>query len=340
MKIRFDAPPGAGQDPTGVAVRYAASKRQVPRWRWYLLLALVLAAPAYLALRFVVGLLWAQVPATVVLEQSVVRVPSAGVVVQLAAVGDRVPAGAAVLRMQAPVQDAPMAPGPTAQAMTPLAATALSSARERALRQAVSLASQQLQLRRDRLVRMEALAAQSAATRPEVEAARVLWLQAQGELGRSQAELAEHLAAQTARSAGSAPAATPAALPRAAELQAPFDARVAQVYLHAGEWQPAGTEALLLQSTAPALVQAYVDPARASRVQPGRRATLHFADGHRAPAEVLEIISHVERLPAERVSPLSPRTPSLLVKLRPLEPLPEHLRIHALPLDVRFDGLW
>jgi hypothetical protein len=32
--------------------------------------------------------------------------------------------------------------------------------------------------------------------------------------------------------------------------------------------------------------------------------------------------------------------PALLVKLRPLQPLPERLRIHALPLDVRFEGVW
>lgn len=335
MKIRFDALPGAGQDPTGVAVRYAAAKRQVPRWRWYLLLALVLAPPLYLALRFLTGLLWAQVPASVVLEQSVVRVPVAGVVTRVAAVGERLPAGAPVLRMQDPTpqaEAAPAAPTPPAGASGP------ARARERMLREAVTLATRQLALRRDRLARMEALAAQSAATRPEVEAARALVLQAEAELNRSRGELAEHLAAQAAQAARPAPASP--ALPAAPVVRAPFEARVAQVYLHAGEWQAAGTDAALLQSTAPALVQAYVDPSRARRVQPGRRATLRFADGHRAPAEVVEIVSHVERLPAERVSPLSPRTPSLLVKLRPLEPLPERLRIHALPLAVRFEGLW
>jgi multidrug resistance efflux pump len=333
MKIRFDAPPGAGQDPTGVAVRYAAAKRQVPRWRWYLLLALVLAPPAYLALRFLMGLLWAQVPASVVLDQSVVRVPASGVVARLVRVGDVVPAGAAVLQMRA------VAPPPAASARPAQpAAQASAPARERMLREAVALAAQQVALRRDRLARLEALAAQAAATRPEVEAARAQWLQAQAELNRAQGELNEHRAARSSRPLPVAPEV--ADLPAAPAVHAPFEARVAQVYLHAGEWQPAGTEALLLQSTAPALVQAYVDPSRAQRVQPGRRATLRFADGHRVPAEVVEIISHVERLPAERVSPLSPRTPSLLVKLRPLEPLPERLRIHALPLDVRFDGLW
>lgn len=335
MKIRFDAPPGAGQDPSGLAVRYAAAKRQVPRWRWYLLLALVLAPPAYLALRFAAAFLWAQVPATVVLEQSVVRVPVAGVVARVPAVGDRLSAGAAALQMQGPAQEAAAA-APT-QAMAGPAASGPALARERMLREAVALAAQQLRLRSDRLARMEALAAQSAATRPEVETARVLALQAEGELSRIRGELAEHLEARAARRAP-APAAVLPAGP--ATALAPFEARVAQVYLRAGEWQPAGADAVLLQSTAPALVQAYVDPARSARVQPGRRAVLRFAEGHRMAAEVIEISSHVGRLPSERASPLSPRTPSLLVTLRPLQPLPERLRIHALPLDVRFEGLW
>ena len=42
MKINFDAPPTSAQETNGLEVRYAAAKRRVPRWRWYLLLAMVL----------------------------------------------------------------------------------------------------------------------------------------------------------------------------------------------------------------------------------------------------------------------------------------------------------
>ena len=52
MKINFDAPPTSAQETNGLEVRYAAAKRRVPRWRWYLLLAMVLVAPAYLLVRF------------------------------------------------------------------------------------------------------------------------------------------------------------------------------------------------------------------------------------------------------------------------------------------------
>lgn len=329
MKIRFDAPPGAGQDPSGLAVRYAAAKRQVPRWRWYLLLALVLAAPLYLAARFLGGLLFAQVPASVVLEQSVVRVPQGGLIEYVPAPGQALAAGAPVLRMRGPAASAPARP-----AMPP----SVGQARERMLREAVALAERQWRLRRERLARIETLQAQGAATRPEVEAARAQALQAQADLNRARGELAEHREALAAQAQAVVPPPAQAAVV-APVVHAAFDAQVARVYVHVGEWHPAGAEAVLLQSAGPAQVQAYLDPSQARRAQPGRRVTLRFADGHRTVAEVVEIVPLVERLPAERVSPLSPRTASLLVQLRPLEPLPARHRIHGLPLDVQF-GLW
>ncbi len=63
MKINFDAPPTSAQETNGLEVRYAAAKRRVPRWRWYLLLAMVLVAPAYLLVRFSIAYWWVSTPA-------------------------------------------------------------------------------------------------------------------------------------------------------------------------------------------------------------------------------------------------------------------------------------
>ena len=63
MKINFDAPPTSAQETNGLEVRYAAAKRRVPRWRWYLLLAMVLVAPAYLLVRFGIAYWWVSTPA-------------------------------------------------------------------------------------------------------------------------------------------------------------------------------------------------------------------------------------------------------------------------------------
>ena len=72
MKIQFDKPPGSAQENNGLSVRYAAAKRKVPRWRWYLLLAMVLTPPAYLLTRFMVAYWWETTPAIVMTEQVVV----------------------------------------------------------------------------------------------------------------------------------------------------------------------------------------------------------------------------------------------------------------------------
>ena len=87
MKINFDAPPTSAQETNGLEVRYAAAKRRVPRWRWYLLLAMVLVAPAYLLVRFGIAYWWVSTPAQVVLEQATLRAPAAGRVAFVAAPG-------------------------------------------------------------------------------------------------------------------------------------------------------------------------------------------------------------------------------------------------------------
>ena len=65
-----------------------------------------------------------------------------------------------------------------------------------------------------------------------------------------------------------------------------------------------------------------------------------FMDGGRIRAEVVDVVAEAERTPAERTSPLTPRMPSIVARLRPVEPLPPAYRIHQLPLDVRFDWVW
>ena len=99
MKIQFDKPPGSAQETNGLSVRYAASKRKVPRWRWYLLLAMVLTPPGYLLTRFMVAYWWETAPAVVITEQVVVRAREAGRVTQIADIGALVRAGQPVIAL-------------------------------------------------------------------------------------------------------------------------------------------------------------------------------------------------------------------------------------------------
>lgn len=358
MKIQFDVPPSSPQESNGLSVRYAASKRQVPRWRWYLLLAMVLTPPAYLLGRFAVSYWWETMPGLVVTEQTVLRALTPGQVVSIANVGDKLRAGQAMMevRKDAPTDAAPIAPATSATAATHTPAERHEPLAERLVAQedVHRLALQQLALQQERLQAIQSLRAEGAATRSEVDSAQAQVYQAQAEANRARAAAQEtRLVLAQAR----APSPTVTTLPstkvsplpgKSQELKplqfamkVPFDVVVVRQLVRAGEHVEAGTDIAVVQSTAKApLVHAYLPPNQARYAQPGRLATLHFMDGRSMRAEVKDVISEAERTPAERVSPLTPRMPSIVVRLSPMEDLPPGYRIHYLPLDVRFDWVW
>ena len=362
MKIQFDKPPGSAQENNGLSVRYAAAKRQVPRWRWYLLLAMVLTPPAYLVTRFMVAFWWETSPAIVVTEQVVVRARTAGLVTQIAGVGAQVGMGQPVVAVQATTPPSAQPLTPALSAETANAAPrelsrelpSAASVRQVTLDEALRLAQRQLGLQQERLATMQYLRAEGAATRQELDNARIQELQARAVVNSAQADASENrsLVARE-RLASEQSLTSAAAVPQrqapqpvaaltidAADVNAPFDALVVRQLAHLGEWVERGADVALLQGPAPAMIHTYLSPEKALYAQVGRQATLRFMDGGRIRAEVVDVVAEAERTPAERTSPLTPRMPSIVARLRPMEPLPASYRIHYLPLDVRFDWVW
>ena len=361
MKIQFDAPPSSAQESNGLPVRYAASKRRVPRWRWYLLLALVLAPPAYFLARFAASYWWETVPALIVTEQVVVRAQEAGRVQHIVAVGEQVATGQPLMALQEP---APSNLDSALQPPSPALAAAVVTQRDAArnhiealsirqsmLNEALRLAQHQLALQQERLYTMEQLRSQGAATRQEVDNAKFQEIQALSDANKARAEVGENQAllangratARTAPTAASVPSDSALAktITTAATMVpaviAPFAGLVVRQLVRQGEWVQAGADVAVVQSHAEPLVHAYLLPERARYAQVGRQATLHFMDGGQARAEVVSVVAEVELTPSDRVSTLSPRMPSIVVRLRPLAPVPAAYRIHQLPLDVSFD---
>lgn len=349
MKINFDAPPTSAQETNGLEVRYAAAKRRVPRWRWYLLLAMVLVAPAYLLVRFGIAYWWESTPAQVVLEQATLRAPAAGRVAFVAATGAPLEPGQPVMALERTPTDtsAPPAatPSPTPHAQEPAQAQA-HTARLALLTEAERLASRRLAIQQERLHTMQGLREQGAATRQEVDNLRFQVLQAEADLSRARADVREQrmLMARVpaAMPAPAAPATPQPPADEAAPAQpgtalAPFAATAVQALVRPGDWVAQGAEVAVLQRRGEPLVHAYLPPDKARYAQVGRMATLHFMDGGKVRAKVVGLMMEAQSPPADRVSPLTPRTPSIVVKLQALEPLPAPYHIHQLPLDVRFD---
>jgi multidrug resistance efflux pump len=350
LKIQFDKPPGSAQETNGLSVRYAAAKRKVPRWRWYLLLAMVLTPPVYLLTRFMVAYWWETAPAVVITEQVVVRAREAGRVTHISEMGAVVRAGQPVIAVET-ATGATQVPSSTSTSTPPSDASRTSReafvSRQATLDEALRLAQSQLALQQEHLRAMQALRAQGAATRQEVDNARTLELQARAHANRARAEASENRALlardriteHAAAPHGGAPSA--AVLPSDdADIKAPFDVVVVRQFVHVGEWVERGADVAVLQGPAPAMINTYLPPDKARYAQVGRQATLRFMDGGRVRAEVVDVVAEAERTPAERTSPLTPRMPSIVARLRPVEPLPPAYRIHQLPLDVRFDWVW
>lgn len=350
LKIQFDKPPGSAQETNGLSVRYAAAKRKVPRWRWYLLLAMVLTPPAYLLTRFMVSYWWETAPAIVMTEQVVVRAREAGRVTHIADMGALVRAGQTVIaveRAAGATQASPPTTTPAPAQDFPRASIAAFVSRQATLDEALRLANSQLALQQDHLRTMQALRAQGAATRQEADNALTLELQARASANRARADASENrslLAREQVRGQAAAPTRVASSAPvlptDGANVTAPFDVVVVRQFVHQGEWVERGADVAVLQGPAPVMIHTYLPPDKARYAQVGRQATLRFMDGGRIRAEVVDVVAEAERTPAERTSPLTPRMPSIVARLRPVEPLPPAYRIHQLPLDVRFDWVW
>ncbi len=110
MKIRFDTPPASAQQSNGLAVRYAAAKREVPRWRWYLMLAVIGLPLMYFVWHFIVAAWWETAPGFVVVPTLAVKAAASGTVRDIVPAGSTVKAGAPLLRvypMAAPAVSGP-----------------------------------------------------------------------------------------------------------------------------------------------------------------------------------------------------------------------------------------
>jgi hypothetical protein len=374
MRVRFDAPPGTATESQGLAVRYAAAKRRVSSWRWYLLSAAVVALPLYFGVQVLLALVWVSAPGQVELQESFVKAGAAGHVTMLATQGQRVAAGEAIARVAPVAALADVAPAPGNGAPEPeslAAATAAAVARASAARGTLELAQAQVREREHWRRTIAELVAQGAATAAEQQSAEARWEDASAELVRARAEFegarqaAGRLQLASARPAApgvnAAPGADAAPGARAGRVPAPRDAagpivpgapagamtaswpvpapiagRVVRTSARTDDWVAPDSEVAVIQAQTPPLVRGWVQPADARHAVEGAAAVLHFYDGTSVPARVLRVEREATRMPPERLGPLAARGQALVVVLEPLAPLPERYRVHELPVEVRF----
>ena len=325
MKIQFDKPPIAADVSNEVLVSYPSGKRPLPRWRWYLLVAMILAVPLFFIIRFVMAIAVQSSPAIVIMEQIVMRAPLSGKVQFLTEEQVTAKRGQVVARLVSANNGENAA---NASAVT--TALANEAARREGLRNMLALNLQQLAIFQDRLRLLDVLHRQRAATRQEVEAVHLQCLQTEEKIAGIRGDLARDEAKRLA----------PASATQVIEMTVPKEATVIKCFSSQGDWVAAGDYLLALQTSKEPLIQAFLSPADVNYAVLGQRAKLLFMNGQRLDAVVEQIMSEAQRLPEGRISALFTETPAIVVLLKPLTPLPPALQVHRLPLDVHFKPNW
>jgi pyruvate/2-oxoglutarate dehydrogenase complex dihydrolipoamide acyltransferase (E2) component len=341
VKVQFDSPPSTPNQNGGLSVSYAAAKRQLPRARWYLLLALMLALPFYFLVQFALGLLFETAPGMVQLDQITIKAGAGGRLGSLAVkpgqsvtaqqpLGLLAAGGGASIALQQDNNPAPPIPVDDRSRLL----------REGVALESLSLAERQLTLRRERLDVMRDLLAEQAATRMDIQTAEQQVLDAESLLLRAQHDLAESRlrplppplpvpASKTARVSAGGQIGEPFGL-------APIEGVITQLLVHPGDLVGPETPVAQIRGPRGPLVQAYLDPAATRYAEIGRRATLKFADGKHIHAKVIQVLAEAQPVPSDRANPLSPRTQAIVVILQPEGVFPDTYRIHGLPVDVSF----
>lgn len=344
MKVLFDSPPSTPNQSGGLAVNYAAAKRQLPRARWYLLVVAMLALPIYFAIQFALAMLFETAPGIVQLDQLTIKSGGAGRIGSLAVkegqdvtaqqpLGLLAAGGGTSIALQQ--DNTPPPPAPVDDRPRVL--------REGVALEALSLSERQLVLRRERLEVMRGLLAEQAATRMDIQTAEQQVLDAEANLLRAQHDLAESRlrplppplpapASKTARASAGTQVGEPFGL-------APIDGTVTHLLVHPGDLVGPETPVAHIRGPRGPLIQAYLDPAATRYAQVGQPARLKFADGKRIRATVLNVLAEAQPLPSDRANPLSPRTQAIVVILEPEGDFPDTYRIHGLPVDVSFGWL-
>jgi len=355
MKVRFVKPEQT--DPNrdrGIQVPYAPGKRQLARWRWYLIL-LVVSSPL---LYFVGKALWTSVaveaPGVIAQEQLTVRTMGQGYVEEVYVKPyDEVAAGDPIARLNNPELDMRASQiraelkalqGIPSSISTPAGPTVN-------LQDQIEIAREQKSYQSQRMTSLQQLVDEGAATEGELAAARREEQQASSRI----AELYQTMAVQNQRppSVPNTELRTRVLSLRAEQakleeqlegqlVRAPRDGRIVDLAVVSGDQLALGGKVAMLAPVGGSLhIDAYVPPKYASYAREGQRGIVLFPDGSRHEAEVSALPEIARQMPTGYAQPFGGNEVGVLVRMRFADgEVPQSRVSNGLPIRVRFDNGW
>lgn len=309
MKIRFQDAPNAAEESRGLHVDYVAAKRNIPAWRWNLIVLLVVSPALYLVGTALLDQIWISARGIVEMKETRLHAGQGGQVGFILPPGSRVDAGTTLATIT-PVQ---------LEMTSKLGETLVPHRAERSSRAGL------LKYRRDRAHRYQQLWQQGAATQAELATALEQLAQAEADYGSAAGQGSEKRSSSQQGRIDHI------------RIAAPTPGIVAQVSTSVGDWVVPGAELLSVVNDRESRVIAYLDPRHMRYAERGRSARVKFADGTTLNAQVEEIRATTGRLPAGQSEPPRSGNAQLQLVLLPNEELPLRYRKQGLPVEVYFD---
>lgn len=354
MKVSFSDK--KHQDPTrvkGIRVPYAPARRTVSQWRWYLILAVVTSPLLYLLWKILTPYVMVTAQGYLSLEKISVNSRASGIVQQIhVGLGDPVEPGRPLVTLYNPDLLERRQVLKSEQETLTAKPVAMTTSREAALRQAVSLYQGQAAYQESLLNDIQTLYNLGAATIAELNLATSQADKAKTDLILARADLAgiretrlqeqnlpdqEYLARKQRLDTGIA--VVDDQLRRLVQV---FDrqGRVLDVFVGIGESVSPGTPLMLIGQVLKPYAVVYLDPRHIRYARKGKIAVIRLPNGEKIRARVREDAELTRRIPADISSPVTARDIMILVKMDLIDPLPLAKNIDGLPVSIRFEQTW
>lgn len=323
MKVRFQIP--EEQDVLrehGIKLNMAPAKRtKIPRWRWYLLVLLVVFPFAWIAGRFAMDLLSLSGSGYVSYAQLELRAPANGQLQEvLVQEGQGVEEGTVLLRLHN--TDVEKAAALQNATVPMVSGTAASNVDLRPLMEAVDRESVALE-------RYRQLQAEGAATAGEVHEVESRLLAARRDLQMAGRTPGNQTVTMRVNTRGL----------EEMQIKAPAAGQVERVWVKPGEFVAPNNPLLTLRTNNEPVVRAWMDSRYMNRVQTGRAATVRLPDGSHRRAIITRVELSTEKVPVELHSPLAENRSNLLVLLRLDQALGSGQQVNNLPVEVSLHWL-
>ncbi len=355
MKVRFIEPERV--DPNrdrGIKVPYAPAKRQQARWRWYLILLVVSSPLLYFTGKIVWSTVVVEAPAVISQEQITVRTSGQGYVdaVYVKPMTE-VTAGTPLVSLRNPDLSTRIeqlrAELRTLEGVKSTSGSYHTSTVN--LEDQLQIANQQRDQQSERLMTVEELYNQGAATGAELASARNEYQQSSAKIAQVHQEMStlnkppDNTAGQEMKAHIASLQSEIAGMEKQNEsllVTAPSAGRVVDLTIVKGDQLAVGGKVAMIAPEGSELhIDAYVPPKYSKYARKGLRATVIFPDGHRRQATVTDVPEVTQEVPSAHPEMFGSREVGVLVRMEFLDHGSGQATLtDGLPVTVRFDNRW